>query len=273
MDIATIGGLIFAAIALVVSITLEDGMVAMWSFIDMPSIFVTIGGGTACAIMSYRLSDFVKLLKVTSLVFTTKDYSKENTIRMLVDLSNKARREGLLALEAEQDKIDDDFVKQSLQLVVDGVEPETIKVSMELELNNLEERHAKGINIYKTMAAQYPAWGMIGTLIGLINLLRSLDNPSAIGPAMSVALVTTFYGSIMANYLCNPAANKLKEQSKEEIQLKEMVIEGILSIQAGENPRIMEHKLKTFLSPAQKARYNEMQSAGDPRGAAGQEAS
>ena len=272
MDIATIGGLVLAAVALVVSITLGTGMSALWSFIDMPSVFVTIGGGTACSIMSYKLSDFVKLMKVMPLLFSTKDDSKEDTIRMLVDLSNKARREGLLALEAEQDKINDDFIKQSLQLVVDGVEPETIRISMELELNNLEERHSKGQNIFKTMAAQYPAWGMIGTLIGLINLLRSLDDPSAIGPAMSVALVTTFYGSIMANYLCNPAANKLAEKSKEEIQLKEMIIEGILSIQAGENPRIMEHKLKTFLSPAQKARYNEIQAAGMPRAEVAQEA-
>jgi chemotaxis protein MotA len=272
MDIATIGGLIVGFLAIVISIALDKGLLGVLEYVNMPSIFITIGGGMAASLMSYKLSDFIRIMKISSNIFSVKEESKEDTIRMLVDLSNKARREGLLALEAEQDKISDEFVKQSLQLVVDGVEPDTIRESMELELSNLESRHSLGRAIFKTMAAQFPAWGMIGTLIGLINLLGALDDPSAVGPAMSVALITTFYGSVLANFVCNPIADKLGMKSKNEIQLKEMIIEGILSIQAGENPRIMEHKLKTFLSPEQKAKYDEMANTGAERGGRPQEA-
>jgi chemotaxis protein MotA len=155
-------------------------------------------------------------------------------------------------------------LKKALELVVDGVEPEIIRDSMQLELDNMGVRHGKGIALFKTMAAQFPAWGMIGTLLGLINLLKSLDDPSNIGPAMSMALVTTFYGSILANWVCNPIATKLQQSSEEEIRLKEMMIEGVLSIQSGENPRIMEHRLKTFLSPDQRAEYEKMVSGEEP---------
>jgi len=254
MDIATIGGLILGIVCVIVSILLSG---QINSFINYPSIFITIGGGIASTVISYRVDELVKILRVTLKVFTSKQESAEDTIRLLVELSQKARREGLLALESEQERIEDEYIKQSLQLIVDGVEPETIRESMDLELANLEARHAKGQGLFRTMAALFPAWGMIGTLIGLINLLKELDDPSKVGPSMAVALVTTFYGSVMANFICTPIANKLAIKSKEEIQLKEMIIEGILSIQAGENPRIMEHKLKTFLSPEQKRRYAE----------------
>ncbi|MDR3122069.1 MAG: motility protein A [Clostridiales bacterium] len=270
MDIASIVGLVFGFLAIVISISIDDGPGALLAFVNMPSVFITVGGGLAATMISYKLADFIRMMKICANIFSAKESSKEDMIRTLVDLSNKARREGLLALEAEQDKIGDDFVKQSLQLVVDGVEPGTIRESMELELANLEGRHSIGRSIFKTMAAQFPAWGMIGTLIGLINLLGSLDDPSAVGPAMAVALITTFYGSILANYVCNPVAEKLGMKSKNEIQVKEMIIEGILSIQAGENPRIMEHKLKTFLSPDQKARYDEMANGGAAAAGAGQ---
>ena len=258
MDLASVGGLIIGFLAITISISLEKGPSALLAFIDMPSVFVTVGGGLAATMISYRLKDFIRMMKISANIFTAKENSKEDMIRTLVDLSNKARREGLLALEAEQDRIGDDFIKQSLQLVVDGVEPGTIREFMELELSNLESRHHLGKSIFKTMGAQFPAWGMIGTLIGLIKLLGQLDDPSAVGPAMSIALVTTFYGSILANYVCNPVADKLTIRSRNEVQLKEMIIEGILSIQAGENPRIMEHKLKTFLSPEQKMHYEEL---------------
>jgi chemotaxis protein MotA len=235
---------------------------------NLPSAFLVVGGGLAATMVSYNLKDFVRIMKICSNIFSAKENSKEDMIRTLVDLSNKARREGLLALEAEQGRIGDEFIRQSLQLVVDGVEPGTIREFMELELTNLESRHSLGRSIFKTMSSQFPAWGMMGTTIGLINLLGQLDDPAAIGPAMAIALITTFYGSILANYVCNPIIDKLTIRSKNEIQLKEMIIEGILSIQAGENPRIMEHKLKTFLSPEQKTRYDELQSGGAGDGAA-----
>jgi len=252
MDIATLAGILIGIVCIVVSILLDGSLM---TFYNLPSIFIVIGGGMASVFISYRMSEITKTMKVVAKAFSSKQATPEETIRLLVELSQKARREGLLALESEQERIDDDYIKQSLQLIVDGVEPDTIRESMELELENLEARHSKGQGLFKTMAALFPAWGMIGTLIGLINLLKQLNDPSKIGPAMAVALITTFYGSILANFVCTPIANKLALKSKEEIQQKEMIIEGILSIQAGENPRIMEHKLKTFLSPEQKLNY------------------
>lgn len=255
MDIATFSGIIFGVICIIVSILLNGSLKA---FYDLPSIFIVVGGGIASTLISYRISEIAKIMKVVMNAFFGKLSPPEQTIKMLVELSQKARREGLLALESEQEELDDEYVKQSLQLIVDGVEPDTIRESMYLELENLQARHGQGQALFKTMGSLFPAWGMIGTLIGLINLLIKLDDPSNIGPSMSVALVTTFYGSVLANFICIPIANKLSIKSKEEIQQKEMIIEGILSIQAGENPRIMEHKLKTFLSPEQKKKYDEL---------------
>lgn len=259
MDITTVIGFIFGTACIVISILLDG---SLRTFYNLPSIFITIGGGIASVLISYRITEVSRVMKVVARAFFAKQATPESTIRLLVELSQKARREGLLALESEQERIEDEYIKQSLQLIVDGVEPDTIRESMDLELQNLEARHAKGQGIFRTGAALFPAWGMIGTLIGLINLLKQLDNPSMIGPSMAVALITTFYGSIMSNFVCTPIANKLALKSKEEIQQKEMIIEGILSIQAGENPRIMEHKLKTFLSPEQKLKYDEQNAEG-----------
>ncbi|HPD01424.1 MAG TPA: motility protein A [Acetivibrio sp.] len=256
MDLATLIGIIAGVVFIVASI-MTGG--SIWSFWDISSVYITVGGGICATLISYKIGEFAKIMKVAVKVLVGKESRPQDTIKMLIELSMKARREGLLSLEAEQENIHEDFLKQSLQLVVDGVEPEVIVDSMDLELENMKARHDKGAGIFKTLAAQFPAWGMIGTLIGLIQLLDQLDDPSAIGPAMAVALITTFYGSVLANFICNPIATKLSLKSKEEIQEKKMIIEGVLSIQAGENPRILEHKLKTFLSPKQKQEY-EMQS-------------
>ena len=255
MDIATLGGVLFGAACVVISILLGGSLM---TFYNLPSIFITVGGGLASIMISYRIDEIAKIMKVTVKAFSSKQQTPEEVIRLLVELSQKARREGLLSLEAEQERVEDEYIKQSLQLIVDGVEPETIRESMDLELENMKARHSKGQGLFRTAASLFPAWGMIGTLIGLINLLKQLTSPEKIGPAMAVALITTFYGSILANFICTPIANKLALKSKEEIRQKEMIIEGILSIQAGENPRIMEHKLKTFLSPEQKLKYSEM---------------
>lgn len=253
MDIATIIGVVFGAFCMLWSILLGGSILTFW---DVPSVVIVIGGGVAASLISYKIGEVKTLMKVTIKVFVGKEPPLADTIKKLVDLSMKARRDGLLSLESEQESIQDEFLKASLQLVVDGVEPEIIVESMDLEIENMKARHDKGSGLFKTMAAQFPAWGMIGTLIGLIQLLKVLDDPSKIGPAMAVALITTFYGSVLANFICNPIANKLSIKSKEEIQAKKMIIEGVLSIQAGENPRILEHKLKTFLSPKQKKEYD-----------------
>lgn len=259
MDLATLIGIIIGIGCIVGSIVIDGSILTFW---NVPSVVVVLGGGLASILISYRLSEMGKIMKVVIKAFRGKESRPQDTIKLLVDLSLKARREGLLSLESDQESINDEFLKQSLQLVVDGVEPEVIVESMDLEIENMKMRHDKGSGMFKSMGALFPAWGMIGTLIGLINLLKSLDDPSKIGPAMAIALITTFYGSVLANFVCNPIATKLSIKSKEEILEKRMIIEGVLSIQAGENPRILEYKLKTFLSPQQKSDYDKQGNEG-----------
>ncbi len=252
MDLGTIIGLV-AGIGVVLYSMMTGGDIS--SFIDVDSMIVTMGGGLFSTIMSFPLSDTIRALKVIPLIFKEPRSSAMSTISTLVDLSQKARREGLLALESAQSELKDDFLKKAMELVVDGIEAEIVKTTMQLDIDSMAVRHQNAQSYFKTLSAQFPAWGMIGTLLGLINLLKTLDDPSGIGPAMALALVTTLYGSLLANFVCNPIANKLGGNSSEEIRLREMMMEGVLSIQSGENPRLMEHKLKTFLSPDQRAAY------------------
>lgn len=252
MDLATLIGIILGIACILYSIW-AGGDPAL--YFDIPSIICTVGGGIASTLISYRLKEIISIMKIVANAFFGKDNELGDTIRKLVELSQKARREGLLALETEQENIEDDFLRRSLQLVVDGVEPEMIKESLTLELENISARHERGQGLFKTMGALFPAWGMIGTLIGLINMLNTMEDPKSIGPSMALAIITTFYGAVLAYFICIPIANKLALKSKEEIRQKELIIEGILSIQAGENPRIMEYKLKTFLSAKQREVY------------------
>ncbi|NLL41740.1 MAG: motility protein A, partial [Firmicutes bacterium] len=173
-------------------------------------------------------------------------------IDILVDFAETSRREGLLALEEKAQAIDEPFLQKGIQLVVDGTDAELVRNILEIELIFLEERHRLGQKIFEQMGALSPAYGMIGTLIGLIAMLGALDNPDQIGMGMAVALITTLYGSVASNLIFLPLAGKLGIKSDEEILLKQVMIEGILSIQAGENPRIVEEKLKSFLSPAER---------------------
>ncbi|HBR02865.1 MAG TPA: motility protein A [Ruminiclostridium sp.] len=253
MELGSLIGLI-GGIAVLLYGMLTGGELS--SFLDVPSIVVTMGGGLVCTIFSYPLSDSTKALRLIPLVFKAPKSSAIATIQTLVSLSQKARREGLLALESAQEEINDDFLKKAMELVVDGIEADIVKTTMQLDIDSMASRHQNGQAYFKTMAAQFPAWGMIGTLLGLVNLLRTLDDPSTVGPAMALAIITTFYGSVMANFVCNPIATKLAGYSAEEISLREMMMEGVLSIQSGENPRLMEQKLKTFLSPKQRDDYD-----------------
>jgi len=255
MDLATIFGMVLGIACIAYGI-LSGGEIS--SFISAGSIAVTFGGGLACTIMSFPLSDTIKALKAIPLVFKPPRFDPFQTIQLLVELSQKARREGLLALESAQEDIKDDYLKKALELVVDGIEAEMVKTSMQFEIDSMVVRHSVVQAFFKTLAAQFPSWGMIGTLMGLVNLLKGMDDPSNIGPAMALAIITTFYGSVLANFICNPIATKLQGSSAEEIRMREMIMEGILSIQSGENPRLMEHKLKTFLSPDQKLQYESM---------------
>ena len=205
-----------------------------------------------CFIMSGSFKEYWNNLKSFRLILNVVPSNEEETIRSIISLSNVARKEGLLALEEAASDIDDDFLKKGVLLIVDGTDPELVRSIMETELTCIEERHFKVISFWDNIAAMGPAWGMIGTLIGLINMLQALDDPSAIGPNMAIALITTLYGSILANWIATPVATKLRSNNTKEIMIKEVMVEGLLSIQAGENPRVIEEKLKSFLSPARR---------------------
>lgn len=219
-------------------------------YYDLPSVIITIGGSIAGVLASNKLKDFIIGLKSISLAFKEKVIDPGAVISNIIDLSNVARKEGLLALEEASNDIEDPFLKKGIMLVVDGTDPELVRGILETELTCLEERHKKVISFWKKWAELGPAWGMIGTLIGLVNMLNNMEDASSIGPSMAVALITTLYGSIIANWLCNPVATKMKVNNDLEVIIKEVMVEGLLSIQAGENPRVIEEKLKSFLSPA-----------------------
>lgn len=218
-------------------------------YVDIPSLIITLGGSISGVLAANKLKDFIGGLKSITLAFKEETQDPGAVIGNIINLSNVARKEGLLALEEASNDIEDLFLKKGIMLVVDGTDPELVRGILETELTCLEERHKKVIGFWEKWAELGPAWGMIGTLIGLVNMLYNMEDPSSIGPSMAVALITTLYGSIIANWLCNPVASKMKINNDLEVIMKEVTVEGLLSIQAGENPRVIEEKLKSFLSP------------------------
>lgn len=246
MDIATAFGLIVGLGFIIWGISSSGNILA---FLHYPSIIIVLGGTIASTFISFPLNKVLKTMKIVKKAFTTKNMLPGEIITRIIELANVARKEGLLALEEAAENIEDEFLRKGIMLIVDGTDPELVRSILETELSFLEERHNEGQGIFEAMGSYSPAFGMIGTLIGLINMLRDLQDTANIGPSMSVALITTFYGSLFANLMFLPIANKLKSRSREEIFVKELMVEGLLSIQAGENPRIIEEKLKTFLSP------------------------
>ena len=259
MDLASILGLILCFVVMIYGILVgQESIMVLMNFFDVPSIFITFGGALCCVlIMAPDLKGYIENLKSFTLILKKVPSNEEETIRTIIELSNIARKEGLLALEEAANNIEDEFLKKGVLLIVDGTDPELVRSIMETELNCIEDRHASKISFWDNLAAMGPAWGMIGTLIGLINMLQKMDDPKMIGPNMAVALVTTFYGSVLANWVCIPISTKLKANNAQEIQIKEVMVEGLLSIQAGENPRVIEEKLKSFLSPARRAAMQE----------------
>lgn len=203
------------------------------------------------------MNSFVAGLKSITLIFKTSTMNVPEIIQKIIDLSNVARKEGLLSLEEAASDIDDEFLKKGILLIVDGTDPELVRAIMETELTSVEGRHKEKIGFWENLGAMGPAWGMIGTLIGLILMLKDLSDLAAVGPNMATALITTYYGSVLANWICAPVATKLKGKNDEEMMVKEIEIEGLLSIQAGENPRVIEEKLKSFLAPADRGSTGE----------------
>lgn len=253
MDLASIIGLLVALALMIYGMGLDK----IGSFLDPASALITFGGAFGAVLASNTMKSFVTGLKSFALIFKAPKQSETDTIKSIIELSNLARREGLLALEESANSLDDEFMKKGIMLIVDGTDPELVRSILEAELINCDSRHQENVEFWKGVGSMGPAWGMIGTLIGLILMLQDLSDPDSIGPNMAVALITTLYGSVLANWICSPVAGKLAKLNSIEIMLKEVMIEGILSIQAGENPRVIEEKLKSFLSPKDRNGFGE----------------
>ncbi|MFO7975977.1 MAG: MotA/TolQ/ExbB proton channel family protein [Candidatus Hydrogenedentota bacterium] len=247
MDIATLVGLISGVTLVIVSVVMGGNPGVFWS---PPSIVIVVGGTLAATLINFPLGDVLSVLNTVKNAFFHKENPPENLIPKLVNFATIARREGILALESHASEAEDEFLEKSVQLAIDGTSPELIKDILTTELAFMEDRHSMGQSILLAMGTFSPAFGMIGTLIGLVKMLVALDNPADIGEGMAVALLTTLYGALIANVVFLPAAGKLKVRTSNELLAKELVIEGILSIQSGDNPRVVEQKLKAFVSPA-----------------------
>lgn len=245
MDKTTIVGLGAGVACIVISILLSGDLGA---FYDLPSIFVVVGGTIASTVVSYPGKMLRSLKTVYTMAFKEKRIDLYEDIEMIIKIANVARREGLLALEDAVGEVENPFLQKGIMLIVDGADGELVKNIMETEIAFIQERHTQGQNIINSMAAYAPAYGMIGTLIGLILMLKNLSDTEALGPNMAVALVTTFYGIVLANLVFTPISKKLKVQSDNEALQKELYMEGLLSIQDGENPRIIKDKLSAFIS-------------------------
>ena len=255
MDIASILGLVLGFVLMIFGI-ISSGASVM-DYVDIPSVLITFGGSIAGVLASHSVAGFVNGFKSMALTWKVPVINIEEMIRSIIDLSNIARKEGLLSLEEAAAELEDPFLKKGILLIVDGTDPDLVRAILETEIVSVDSRHRDVIGFWDCWGALGPAWGMIGTLIGLIAMLNDMSDPSSIGPAMAVALITTLYGSLLANWICAPVANKLKMNNANEMQLKEVMIEGLLSIQAGENPRVIEEKLKSFLPPVSRSLNSE----------------
>lgn len=220
---------------------------SLLTFVDLPSVYIVLGGTIGAMLLSTKGRNAKVLFKLFGLVFKENKTNDLEIISNLVEWATRARKEGLLSLEDTIQSIPDKFIQKGMMMIVDGSEPETIKNVLELKIKGIISRHSDNRGMFDTGAALGPAFGMIGTLIGLVNMLKSLSDPSTIGPQMSVALITTFYGSLLANMVFMPMSKKLKAKTAEEVYQKTMIIEGLLSIQAGENPNTLKEKMMAFL--------------------------
>ena len=256
MDIATLLGFTSGIALVVITVVLSGGIEGIGAFWNLPSVVLVIGGTFATTLINYPLSDILSMFNTVKNSFIVQTGSATRLIEDLVAYSILARKEGILSLEAETEELEDDFLKYSLQLAVDGTPPELIKDILTTEIAFMEDRHTLGQSILNAMAGFAPAFGMIGTLIGLVQMLTTLDDPSAIGKGMATALLTTLYGALLANLVFLPIAGKLKVRTSLELLEKEIIIEGILAIQSGDNPYIVEQKLKAFIAPGMRSSLN-----------------
>ncbi len=244
MDIATIFGLVLGTVLMLWAIMGKSDIDA---FIDSGSVAIVLGGAVSAALISFPVQNILGVAKVVKNCFFSKVRNPKDLITEMVKFAEIARRDGILALENSTGDIKDPFLVSGIQMAVDGTDPDLFQTVMMNDLEAVEARHGEGKALFDNIGKFAPAFGMIGTLIGLVIMLQNMDDPSKIGPAMAVALLTTLYGALVANLVALPLAEKLGVRSREEALLKMIVIKGVMAIQSGDNPRIVEQKLKTFL--------------------------
>lgn len=246
MDLGTIIGIIGGIAFMLMGMMLGGSPLI---FVHIPSILIVLGGSASATLIAYPMADVLGVFGTVRHAFMQSTSSPTAIIQTLVAYATKARREGILTLESEVENAGDPFLAQGVRLAIDGTAPELIKDILITELTYVETRHSTGQGVLNKIGQLAPAFGMIGTLIGLVQMLKTMDDPSQIGAGMATALLTTFYGAVLANFLAIPLASKLKNRTETEILSKEVIIEGILSIQSGDNPRVVEQKLKAFIAP------------------------
>jgi chemotaxis protein MotA len=251
MDIASLVGLLLAVGLIIGSIV--TGSAPFTAFLDLPSVLVVIGGAFGASFICFPLKSILTLPVVAKKVFLNKTVDVNELIEQLVSLAETARRDGLLALEARLSEVDHSFIRLGIQMAVDGTRPEVMEDIMRTEMDAVATRHRDGKSMMEQLGRFAPAYGMIGTLMGLIMMLSDMSDPSKIGEGMAVALITTLYGAIVANVLFIPFSEKLGFINRQEMVSLEVIIRGIMAIQSGENPRVVEQKLSTFLPPKLRA--------------------
>ena len=248
MDIGTIVGLALASILII------GGMGAfVGAFVNIPSLLIVLGGTMGAILVFFPLDTLRGVGGIVKNVFFARTQSTSTLIATIIDFAGRARREGILSLQNVANESDDEFLVKGINLVVDGIEESVIDDILSNEIDFIEERHKNGADMFAAMGTLAPAFGLIGTLIGLVIMLQNLEDTSAIGPAMAIALITTFYGALLANLVFIPFSGKLKVRSQQEVLQRRLTLEGILAIGAGNNPRVVEQKLNSFLAPRLRA--------------------
>ncbi len=258
MDIATIIG-IFGAVGLIVWAILMGGSLTL--FVNVPSMIMVFGGTVMAILTNYPLPRVIGMIGIIKKTVLADANSPEEVIQRIVKYAEQARKEGMLALEEHSENEENSFLRKGLRLAVDGTDPTLLQRILETDIEQQQKRHLEGKKILDAGGVYAPAFGMIGTLVGLVNMLANMEDPSTIGVGMAVALLTTFYGAVLANAMFIPMAGKLQTRSAEEILVREMIIEGVMGIQSGDSPRIVEEKLKSFLTPAAQQALDEGKNA------------
>ena len=249
MDLGTLLGIVSGFGLVIIAMSMGGGFGA---FVNAPSLMIVCGGTMGATLINYPISDILRVIKVAKNAFFSEKIKTKKIIETLIEMSKISRRDGILGLEKTLKDIKDPFFVKGMTLMIDGIEPAKLSELLDTEVEYIEERHRLGAEIFMTMGNFAPAMGMIGTLIGLVKMLMQMDDPSSIGPSMAVALITTFYGVILANLIFLPISGKLKTRSAQELATKQLVMSGILSVQSGDNPRMLEQKLHSFVSPKER---------------------